>query len=60
MISFARSSRVTGLPPVELWGVASGRPRQRARGEAARARRRAKRAAKKRGVTLKSYLRGST
>ena len=48
-----------GLPREELWGVAEsdlGKPRRR-RGEAARARRRAKRAAAKAAVTLKAYLR---
>lgn len=48
-----------GLPPDELWGVAPrdmSQPRRK-RGEAARKRRRAKKAAKKMGVTLKSYLR---
>lgn len=49
-----------GIPPNELWGVAMrdmSKPR-RNRGEKARARRRAKQAAKRMGVTLKSYLRG--
>lgn len=54
-----RGALGTGLPPEELWGVAErdlGKPRRR-RGEAARVRRRAKRAAAKAGVTLKSFLR---
>lgn len=49
----------TGLHPNELWGVAArdmSKPRRK-RGDKARARRRAKRAAKRQGVTLKSYLR---
>ena len=50
-----------GLPPDELWGVAQrdmSKPR-RVRGVSASARRRARRAAKKKGVTLRSYLRGT-
>lgn len=49
-----------GMPPNELWGVAMrdmSKPRRK-RGDKARARRRAKQAAKRQGVTLKSYLRG--
>lgn len=49
----------TGMPPSELWGVATrdmSKPRRK-RGEKARARRRAKREAKRQNVTLKSYLR---
>lgn len=48
-----------GSHPNELWGVAARdmwKP-TRKRGDKARARRRAKRAAKRQGVTLKSYLR---
>lgn len=48
-----------GMPPIELWGVATrdmSKPRRK-RGAKACARRRAKRAAKRKGVTLKSYLR---
>jgi len=47
------------MHPSELWGVAArdmSKPRRK-RGEQARARRRAKRAAKLKGVTLKAYLR---
>lgn len=49
----------TGVPPSELWGVAGrdmSKPRRK-RSEKAAARRRAKRAAKRQNVTLKSYLR---
>lgn len=48
-----------GTHPSELWGVAArdmSKPRRK-RSDKARARRRAKRAAKGQGVTLKSYLR---
>jgi hypothetical protein len=48
-----------GLNPADLYGVATrnmSEPRRK-RGEAARKRRRAKTAAKRMGVTLKSYLR---
>ena len=48
-----------GLPANELWGVATcdrGK-RERKRGEAARARRRAKKKAKVMGLTLKAWLR---
>lgn len=48
-----------GLDPRELWGIAQrdhAKPRKRL-GEAARARRRAKRAAKAAGVPLKAWLR---
>jgi hypothetical protein len=51
----------SGVPPSELWGVATrdaSKPRRK-RGDKARARRRAKQAAKRMGVTLKSYLRGT-
>lgn len=50
----------TGMPPNELWGVAArdmSKPRRK-RSDKARARRRAKQAAKRQNVTLKSYLRG--
>jgi hypothetical protein len=46
-----------GLAPSELWGAAGEKPK-RARGEGAKARRRAKRLARAKNVTLKSYLRG--
>lgn len=42
--------------PSELWGVGTG-PRVRVRGEAARKRRAAKRAARRAGVPLKRWLR---
>lgn len=48
-----------GAHPSELWGTAGRdmwKPRRK-RSDQARARRRAKRAAKAQGVTLKSYLR---
>jgi len=48
----------TGMPPIELWGVAqTDRRAAKARSAKARARRRAKREAKGRGMTLKAYLR---
>jgi hypothetical protein len=59
MKSFGRSRIESGLPPSELWGVSSGPRAPRVRSEAARARRRAKKAAKKAGLTLKAYLRKS-
>jgi hypothetical protein len=45
-----------GVDPRELWGIAGEKPK-RHRGEGAKARRKAKKAAKMKGVTLKSYLR---
>lgn len=53
------SDASTGTPPNELWGVAArdmSKPRRK-RSEKAAARRRAKQAAKRANVTLKSYLR---
>lgn len=45
-----------GMHPSELWGVSSGKP-NRKRGEKSCARRRDKAAAKRKGITLKSYIR---
>lgn len=45
-----------GMSPSELWGSGGDKPK-RNRSEASKARRRAKREAKAKGLTLKSYLR---
>ena len=61
--SFGRSRYQDGLPTIELWGVCKREPSSNTgkpvakRGEAARARRALKRAARKYGGTFKSYLR---
>jgi len=63
----ARGRFERGLPPGELWGVATENPRGKfdprqpsRRSEAARARRRAKKIAKGRRMRLKAYLRSVT
>lgn len=56
---YGRSRFADGMAPSELWGVATrdmNKPRRK-RGEAARARRKAKRQAKALGMTLKGFLR---
>ncbi len=52
-----RSLFKDGVHPNELWGVSAGPKPPRSRGEAARARRAAKRKAKRMGVKLKWFLR---
>jgi hypothetical protein len=52
----SRSRFYIGMPPSELWGV-QGTRTTRKRGDAAKARRAAKRAAKRMGVRFKFYLR---
>jgi hypothetical protein len=57
--NFADAKVRSGLPATELWGVSQrDRSKPRNRGDKARARRRAKRAARVAGVALKKFLRG--
>jgi len=58
-VTFSSRSRFhIGLPASELWGVQQRDPKAtRKRGDAAKARRKAKRLAKRMGVRFKFYLR---